>query len=154
MLFLLFEIDNNRYCLDVSQVIEVTPLVSLRKLPFAPPYVAGLMNYRGDIAPVIDLSILLGQSLSRPLFSTRIVLVHFKGADKATHLLGLMAEKATETISRREEDFKPTGIAIGDARFLGKVVSDERGMIQRLETEQMLTESVQRVLFAGIEEAI
>jgi len=151
MLFLLFEIGSSRYCLDVSQVIEVTPLVSLRKLPFAPPYVSGLMNYRGDITPVVDLSLLLGQEASRPLFSTRIVLVRFRGADNSDHLLGLMAEKATETISRREEDFKPMGIAINNARFLGKVVSDERGMIQRLEMQQILTEDVQRTLFAETE---
>ncbi|RJR50745.1 MAG: purine-binding chemotaxis protein CheW [Desulfobacteraceae bacterium] len=151
MLFLLFEIGSSRYCLDVSQVIEITPLVSLRKLPFAPPYVSGLMNYRGDITPVIDLSLLLGQEASRPLFSTRIVLVRFRASDKSDHMLGLMAEKATETISRREEDFKPMGLAIDNARFLGKVVSDERGMIQRLEMQQILPEDVQRTLFTESE---
>lgn len=154
MLFLLFEIGSTRYCIEASQVVEVTPLLSLRTLPFAPPYVPGLMNYRGGIVPVIDLSVLLGQDPSRPFFSTRIILVHFRGADKGAHILGLMAEKATETISRQEEDFKTTGITIGEARFLGKVVSDERGMIQWLETEQMLPESVQRVLFADAQEAV
>ncbi len=153
MLFLLFEIGTDRYCLEASRVVEVTPMVSFKKLPHAPGYVAGLINYRGTIAPVIDLSALLGGNPSRPLFSTRIILVDFVGADKRHHALGLLAEKVTETIVRKEEDFQLPGIAVDGARFLGKVVSDERGMIQRVETEQILPASVQEYLFASQQEA-
>lgn len=153
MVFLLFEIGSDRYCLEVSNVIEVTPMVSFRRLPHAPPYVSGLMNYRGTIAPVIDLSVLLGRNPSRPLFSTRIILISSKGADKISHVLGLLAEKVTETISRREEDFQPAGIAIDKASLLGKVIFDERGMIQRVEAEQILPAGVRKSLFAEIGEA-
>jgi chemotaxis-related protein WspB len=148
MLYLLFEIGSDRYCLDASCVVEVTPLVSFKKLPHAPAYVAGLINYRGTVAPVIDLSALLGNNPSRPLFSTRIILVDFAGADGGHHVLGLLAEKVTETITAREEEFQPPGIAVEGARFLGRVVSDERGMIQRVETEEILPASVQEYLFA------
>jgi chemotaxis-related protein WspB len=48
MLLLLFEIGNGRYALETSQIIEIVPLVNLKKIPTTPAYVAGLMNYRGD----------------------------------------------------------------------------------------------------------
>lgn len=154
MLFLLFEIEGDRYCLEGSRVIEVTPMVSLRSLPQAPPYVSGLMNYRGTIAPVIDLSALLGRNPSRSFFSTRIILVHLKGGDEADHVLGLMAEKVTETISRQEKDFQPPGIEIEGARFMGRVTFDERGrMIQCVEAEKILPEGVKKSLFSGGREA-
>ena len=63
MLFLLFELGQDRYALDVRQVAEVLPLVEFKRIPQAPPFVAGLLNYRGDPVPVIDLSQL---TLSRP----------------------------------------------------------------------------------------
>ncbi|OPY69544.1 MAG: Chemotaxis protein CheW [Syntrophorhabdaceae bacterium PtaU1.Bin034] len=152
MLFLLFEIGEDRYCLDVSRVIEVAPIVAFKKLPYAPAYVSGLMNYRGTTVPVIDLSALLGATPSRPLFSTRIIMVDFTGADNTHHVIGLLAEKVTETISRREDDFQPPGIVVDEARFLGKIIHDERGMIQRVETTQLLPESMQKYLFAAKEE--
>jgi chemotaxis-related protein WspB len=148
MLFLLFEIGSDRYCLEASRVVEVTPMVSFKKIAQAPPYVAGLISYRGAVLPVIDLSALLGGAPSRPLFSTRIILVEFRAADGERHILGLLAEKVTETISRREEDFQPPGIAVDGTPFLDKVVFDGHGMIQRVETERVLPERVRKYLFA------
>ncbi len=154
MLFLLFEIGSDRYCLEGSKVIEVTPMVSFKSLPHAPAYVSGLMNYRGAVTPVIDLSALVSKRPSRAFFSTRIILVHCRGADQNLHTLGLLAEKVTETISRQEEDFQPSGIEIDGTRFLGKVTFDERGrMIQRLETEKILPDHVKKSLFAEDREA-
>lgn len=147
MLFLLFEIGSDRYCLDVSRVVEVTPMVSFKKIPRAPAYVAGLISYRGTIVPVIDLSILLGGNPSRPFYSTRIILVDFEGADGTEHILGLLAEKVTETVSRREEEFQQAGITVKEVPFLDRVVFDEHGMIQRVETERMLPEGVRKYLF-------
>jgi chemotaxis-related protein WspB len=148
MLFLLFEIGSDRYCLDVSRVVEVTAMVSFRKIAQAPAYVAGLISYRGTIVPVIDLSVLLGGDPSRPLYSTRIILVEFEGTDGTDHILGLLAEKVTETVSRREEEFQQAGISVKEVPFLDRVVFDEHGMIQRVETERMLPEGVRKQLFA------
>jgi len=61
MLLLLFDVGSNRYGLEASEVIEVTPLVCLRAAPHTPAYVAGVFNYRGVVTPVIDLHALLGE---------------------------------------------------------------------------------------------
>ncbi len=146
MLFLLFEIGSDRYCLDASRVVEVIPMVTFRKIAQAPAYVSGLISYRGTILPVIDLSVILGESPSRPLFSTRIILVDMGGADGAHHVLGLLAEKVTDTLSRREEDFQPAGIAVDEIPCLDKIVFDDYGMIQRVETERILPEGLLKCL--------
>jgi chemotaxis-related protein WspB len=148
LLFLLFEIGPDRYCLSASRVVEVAPMVRFKKLPHAPAYVAGLINYRGAIAPVIDLSALVGHGPSRPLFSSRIILADFRSTGGARKVVGLLAEKVTETISRNEGDFQPPGIEVDNARFLGKVVFDDEGMIQRIDLEQILPENVQKYLFS------
>ena len=43
--------------------------------------------------------------------------------------------------------FADSGIAMPDARWLGPVASDELGLIQWIEIEQMLTDDVQALLF-------
>ena len=65
MLFLLFQLGRDRYALEASRVVEVVPLLELKRLPKAPPGVAGIFNYRGRPVPAIDLSeMTLGQPAS------------------------------------------------------------------------------------------
>ena len=142
MLFLVFEIDNERYCLEVSRIIEITPIVLFRELPHAPEYIAGVFNYRGVVVPVVDLSVLIAGRPSRPLFSTRIILVDYVSVDSTHHIVGLLTEKATETISCREEDFQPSGVVVEGAEYLGDVIFDETGMIQRIMIEKLPPETI------------
>ena len=79
MLLLLFEIGDGRYALDVNQIIEIVPLVKFKKIPTTPDYVAGLMNYRGDGAPVIDLCQLIDHETFDDALSTRIINSPTKG---------------------------------------------------------------------------
>jgi chemotaxis-related protein WspB len=146
MLLIVFEAGAERFGLDVSRVREVLPVPTLRPLPSAPEYVAGLFDYHGTLVPVIDLSRLLMGQPARLLLSTRIVLVEYG----ETHLLGLLAERATETVSCREEDCLPAGVTVTGAPYLGPILNDKDGMIQRVTVEELLPESVRETLFAGV----
>ena len=147
MLLIVFHVGNDRFGLDVSQIIEVTPLVVLKKAPHTPEYVAGLFNYRGTIVPVIDLSTLLCGNSSKYLLSTRIILIDYICSNDVHHILGLMTERVTETITYREEDFQLPGIESENAPYLGDIIIDENGMIQRIKVENILPESLQELLF-------
>ena len=68
MLFLQFELGQDRYVLDCSGVVEVLPLLAIKHIPQAPSGVAGVFNYRGEPVPVVDLSAL---ALGRPTATVR-----------------------------------------------------------------------------------
>jgi chemotaxis-related protein WspB len=147
MLFLLFQLGADRYALPAGEVTEVLPLVALKSLPGAPLGVAGLIDYRGTAVPVVDLSAL---TLGRPAaqrVSTRVLMVKYPLARDETRLLGLIAEKATETMARQPEDFKPTGVTSESTRYLGPVAHDPRGLIQRIEIDALLTPALRAALF-------
>ena len=76
MLLLTFTAGANRYAIDVARVVELVPRVELRSIPHAPPFLAGLLGYRGKVVPVIDLGLLLGSAPCRDCLSTRIILVN------------------------------------------------------------------------------
>ncbi len=147
MLFILFQLDRDHYALDAGQVAEVLPLVQLKKIPHAPAGVAGVFTYRGTPVPVLDLSALaLGRSAHARL-STRLLLVHYPDATGTKRLLGLIAEKATETLRRDPGDFVAAGVKSDGAPYLGPVASDARGLIQWIEVDKLLPASVRDVLF-------
>jgi len=153
MLFLLFQIKDERYCLEASRIVEIAPMVIFRSIPHTPQYVAGVFSYRGTVVPVIDLSLLLHGQPCRPLLSTRIILVDYVASDGSHHVLGLLAERVTETISCGEEDFRSPGIESEDLPFLRDMVLTADGMVQRVGLEELLPESLQEHLFsAGREE--
>jgi chemotaxis-related protein WspB len=120
MLFLLFRIGDDRYALDALQIAEVLPVVGVKGIPQAPAGVAGIIDYHGSPVPLIDLSQLaLGRPARRRL-STRIVLVHYADQKSTKHLLGLLAEGATETMRRDPADFVASGVGNDPAPYLGR----------------------------------
>ena len=147
MLFLLFQLGSERYALDAGQVVAVLPRLDVKVIPHAPAAVAGLCHYRGAPVPVIDLSeFALGHPSANRL-STRIVLVQFPDPAGGPHLLGLLAERATEVLRRDPADFVPAGVSVDAASYLGPVTADARGLIQRIEVQRLLPASLRALLF-------
>jgi len=147
MLFLLFQLGNDRYALEAGQVAEVLPLVSLKQIPQAPPAVAGVFDFRGEPVPVVDLSQMARGCPARCRLSTRIILVHYPDGNGDQRLLGLIAERVTETIRRDPSDFVVSGVALDAAPYLGPLATDARGLIQRVDVDQLLTSAVRDLLF-------
>ena len=146
-LLLVFQLGDDRYALEASQVAEVLPLAALTQIPQAPAAVAGLLDYRGVPVPVIDLSQLTLGRPARPRLNTRIVLVHYPDGFGATRLLGLIAERASETLRRDRSDFQVHGVTNGATPYLGPVATDARGLIQWVDAKQLLPQSVRDLLF-------
>ena len=147
MLFLLFQLDKDLYALDAAQVVEVLPLLSIKRIPQAPPGVAGVFECRGAPVPAIDMSELaLGRPAEKRL-STRIIVVRYRDDNGGTHLLGLIAEKATETMRREPADFVESGVTSDRASYLGPVATDPRGLVQRVDVSKLLPEALRDALF-------
>jgi chemotaxis-related protein WspB len=138
---------DDRYALDALQIAEVLPLVGVKEVPKAPSGVAGILDYHGVPVPLIDLSQLaLGRPARRRL-GTRIILVNYSVSNGASHLLGLLAERATEIIHRNPTDFVASGVGNDAARYLGPVAADPQGMLQWIKIDELLTSSVRDQLF-------
>jgi len=147
MLFFLFRMGVDRYALDALQIVEVLPLVGIKAIPQAPPGVAGILDYHGVPVPLIDLSQLALGTPVRQRIGTRILLVNYLAQDGAYHLLGLLAERATEMMRRDPTDFVASGVGNDTAPYLGPVAADAQGMIQWITPDKLLPSSVRDQLF-------
>lgn len=147
MLFIIFQLGDDRYAFDAGQIEEILPLVGIKPVPRSPHGVAGVFNYRGAPVPVIDLSELtLGRPAQRRL-STRIIVVHYANDNGDKRLLGLIAEKAMETIRRDTNEFVSTGVGSDRTVYLGPVAADAHGLLQWIDVKKLLPKSVRDVLF-------
>jgi chemotaxis-related protein WspB len=151
MLYLLFELGGDRYALDVQHVVEVLPQVESKTLLGAAVGVTGLMNYRGKPVPLLDLpQLTLGQPCARRM-STRIIVTKWSGTSGESHLVGLLAERVTETMRRKASDFKEISSNGCRGTFAGAVATEGRSLIQRVEVKDLIPRSLQDTLFAEVE---
>lgn len=153
MLFLLFHLGKHRYALEAKRVVEVLPLLKISPLPCVPRGVAGVFNYRGRPIPAVDLCELTRGQPAEGRMSTRIIVVQYPDAKGQNRLLGLVAERATETLRREPGEFHEAEMAFPDAPYLGPVLLEASGPVQWLQERRLLPESVRDLLFAATTEA-
>lgn len=150
MLFLIFQIGNDRYALDTSQVAVVLPPAPCKQVPDAPAWVRGIFSHNGRNVPVLDISLLaLGKPAAQRL-STRLVLVHYTPSVQTgldPQLLGLIVEKATDTLRCEASDFTDSGLLHDNARYLGPVMRHNGELIQWIKVADLLNDGVQALLF-------
>jgi chemotaxis-related protein WspB len=145
MKLLVFHIGADRYGLRLRDVVRVLPLLELKHLPLVPESVAGLMDYHGQSVPVIDLCRVSGLPSGEDHFDTRIIVADYVSPEGASHLLGLRAERVLGVQDVNEGQLTDSGVQA--APFLGQVASDQQGMLQLVELEQLLPASLRALLF-------
>ncbi|QXI29642.1 chemotaxis protein CheW [Pseudomonas vanderleydeniana] len=153
-LFLVFRIGSERYALEAVEIAEVLPCLQLKGIAHAPAWVAGVFAHRGAMVPVIDVSAMTFGQPAVARTSTRLVLVHYRpGPDAADYRLGLILEQATDTLRCNPQDFQPYGLDNRQAPYLGPVLEDAQGLVQRIRLKDLLSPEIRALLFPDAAEA-
>lgn len=147
MLYLQFKIGGERYLIEAKDVMEIVPFAHLKKVPMAPGYVAGLLNYRGASIPVIDVCHLMSGKACEARLGSRIALVDYAKDGGKKVCIGLLIEHMTETVSMRESDFKASGVNLKEQPYLGGVAMDDTAIVQRLNVDKILPDEARDILF-------
>jgi len=137
VLYAQFFVDEDRYVISAKDVVEIIPVVALKKVPMLPDYAAGLMNYHGCQVPVIDFCHLLLNRACRKKLSTRIILVTRSENTGESMTLGFMVEKATETLIIDESLYSPPVMRNPDAPTNGAIVEYQGVLITRISIEDV-----------------
>ncbi|MGK7946604.1 MAG: chemotaxis protein CheW [Microcystaceae cyanobacterium] len=146
MLLVLFHLGSDQYAIDSLRVIKMIPLVILKPVSASLSPIAGVFNYGGQLVPVIDLRQLIQGKPCQKLLSTRIILISPPNAPENATILGLMAEKVTDTITKNQQDFTASQFQDLNSLYLGDMIHDDQGMIQYLRLEHLLSELQQKQL--------
>ena len=147
MLLLTFYIGSERYSLSAKDIVEILPLTKLKKIPKAPEFILGLLDYRGTPSPIIDLCKLIEARSCNKVLSSRIIMLNYIDSSNHSHILGITAEKVTETLNVNLDDFHSSGVSPQETPFLGSIANTEHGMIQLVEIKHLLPDDVQSILF-------
>jgi purine-binding chemotaxis protein CheW len=99
---LTFRLDGREHGLAVGDVVEVVRMVAITPLPEGPAWVAGVLNYRGRVIPVIDLRVRLGLPRREPGLSTPLIVV-----DAGPRPAALLVDEADEVLALPADAVQP-----------------------------------------------
>lgn len=145
MLLVVFHLGQERYALDAAAVIEVLPLVNVKPLAHAPVGVAGVIDVRGEIVPVVDLGQLVRHRPTEPRMSTRLIVVR-QATSAGERRLALMVERVNSIITRQDDDVAAPGVATTATPLLGPLTRDGGELVQRLTVDACLSPAVRDAL--------
>ncbi len=99
---LLLSLRGSLYAIDVAAISEILPLPELTHIEEAPPEYVGVVNRRGHVLPVIDLSIKFGQPTQPYQLSDCLVILENLGNE-----IGILVSEALEVCELQIGDIVP-----------------------------------------------
>lgn len=137
MLYMLFRLENTSYIINSKHVIDIFPKIQLIKIPHISSLYEGVINYGEEMIPVVDMNYLINNKPSSNLLHTRIILTEYEQAAKRVRV-GLIAEKATETIIADPGNFAKSRLNIPSLPFITDVYLKGKDIFYLLEIDKLI----------------
>ncbi len=121
--FITFSAGGQNYCLEITQIREIRRWTPVTALPHTPADVLGVMNLRGAVIPIFDLSARFGLGAT-PANERNVVIV--AAVEGAT--MGLLVESVSEILSVDKSAIQETPDIKSEATrnsILGMISVDE-----------------------------
>ena len=119
-----FRVGDQDFCIDIMMVREIRGWTPATILPHAPPFVPGVINLRGSVVPIVDLSARLGLSPSVP-DDRHVIVIAVIG----TQTVGFLVNAVSDIIGINTSEVQPTPDVTSEttrAFIEGVIVTKER----------------------------
>ncbi len=135
--YVIFKLDQEEFGIDIMNVKEIIPYQESVHVPNTPKFIEGIINYRGNVIPVINLKKRFNIGLAETTEDTRIIVITLGEKE-----VGFIVDEASQTIRLDEDQIDPAPDIISgiDKRYIigvGKI--DEDRLLILLDLMEILT---------------
>jgi purine-binding chemotaxis protein CheW len=109
ILHVVFTVDGADYIVAAADVMQMESYVGATRVPGALPYVAGVVQVRGRVVPVVDLRVRFGLPPAAPTLDSRIVVIQHH-----ERVVGLLVDSAREVVKLTPEQLQPPPRMVAD----------------------------------------
>jgi len=138
-LYLTFEIKNEIFAARVERVAEIITYHQITELPNTKPWIKGVVNLRGEVAPIIDMRIKFDQTRKALTYTDETVIIAIKTDDG--RIVGMIVDTVLDVENINDEDISPApeiGVSL-DAKYLkGLYAKEDGGGIIILDVDNIL----------------
>jgi purine-binding chemotaxis protein CheW len=104
--YLTFALGSEMFAVGILNVKEIIEYGNLTEIPMMPAFIRGVINLRGSVVPVIDLSARFGGKQTELGRRTCIVIVEVSQED-SKHDLGIMVDAVSEVLDIPGSEIEP-----------------------------------------------
>ena len=128
--YLTFALGGEMFAVGILYVKEIIEFGNLTEIPMLPSFIRGVINLRGAVVPVIDLSARFGGKSTEVGRRTCIVIVEVAD-EEARHDIGIMVDAVSEVLDIPGSEIEPppsfgakirADFIFGMGKVLGKFV--------------------------------
>ena len=115
---------DQEFALNIRAIREIRGWISSTPLPHAPPYIKGMINLRGIILAIIDLSERLGLPSREPNAASVVVVI-----EAGDRVVGLLVDAVSDIITMTDEMRQATpdtGNAVSREYIEGLIMRDDQ----------------------------
>ena len=137
MRWVTFQLENEKYGINVMQVQEVLRVSEIAPVPGAPVYVLGIINLRGNVVTVIDTRKRFGLLPKEMDDSTRIVII-----ESDEQVVGILVDSVAEVVDLPVSDMEsaPNVGTEESAKFIQGVASHDDELLILVDLNKLLTD--------------
>ncbi|MGK9052246.1 chemotaxis protein CheW [Neorhizobium petrolearium] len=132
-----FRIGDQEFCVNIMSVREIRGWTPATPMPHAPSYVRGVINLRGAVLPIVDLSARLGMKDAEPTARHVIIVAQVK-----SRVVGLLVEAVSDILTITDENIQPVPEVSSDLekQYARGVLAIEKRMICMIELDALFPE--------------
>jgi purine-binding chemotaxis protein CheW len=104
--YLTFKLGHEIFATDVAKVREVLDFTTITEIPRTPDFMAGVINLRGSVVPVVDMRLCLDMSKTERTTNTCIVVLEVLLENEPV-VIGALADSVEEVIDLEPEQIRP-----------------------------------------------
>lgn len=131
-----FDLDALHCAINADSVIETLRAVALGRIPGQPEFIAGVIDLRGAVVPVLDTRVRFGLPRKEIALSDRFIV-----AKTRAQTVALWVDAVGDLISLRSEDCVASEGLIVGARSLAGVARTPQGLITIHDLDEFLSEA-------------
>ncbi len=105
--YLTFQLDGEVFAINILNIREILEYSSLTPVPMTPDFIAGVLNLRGRVVPIINLGLRFEKNASPITKRTSIVIVELEHDDQKMDL-GIIVDLVNEVIEISDVEPAPT----------------------------------------------
>ncbi|WP_115716962.1 chemotaxis protein CheW [Gallaecimonas mangrovi] len=138
--FLTLTLGDELFALPIAHIREIIEFGGLTEIPLMPAFLRGVINLRGAVVPVIDLSSRFGRARTEIARRTCIVIVEFE-QDGRQQMLGIIVDAVNEVmdVAANQLEGRPTFGAKIRADFIAGILKNKEQFVIVLDMPQVLS---------------
>jgi len=141
--YLTFNLADESYGLEILRVQELVGLSAITRVPRLPAFIAGVINLRGRVIPLVDLRLCFGMAGSAMDDRTCVIVVRVERGKDHAAAMGVLVDEVSDVVYLAQDSIEPTpefGTTV-DTSFVKGVGRLEDRVVLLLDIDRVLSSS-------------